>query len=81
MGKIININRETLNPLTIFRFKNSTHPFLIGNYGDEQMFIDYSNGEIYTFMDIIERTDFEFYTSDTDDDYFGVMLLPNLYGC
>jgi hypothetical protein len=45
------------------------------------MFIDYSNGEIYTFMDIIEYTNFEFYTSDTDDDYFGVMLLPNLYGC
>lgn len=81
MGKIVDINRETLNPMTLFRFKNSTHPFLMGKYGDEEMFIDYSNGKIYTFIDIIECTDFEFYTSDTDDDYFGVMLLPNLYGC
>ena len=61
-------NRETLDG-TVFHFKNSLRPFVMGKTprGDD-VFIDINNWSVYMF-DNLYYEGLEFYTKDDDDDF------------
>lgn len=67
-------NRETLDNGTVFHFKNSLRPFVMGKTSrDENAFIDIDKWEVY-FFENLDHEGLEFYIKDDDDDFLGVLV-------
>lgn len=76
---IIDWNDKTANSGEVFHFKNSLRPFIEAenDYGD-LVFIDIQSMTVYSYDDIIEGENLEFYSSEdvgsNDPDFRGIEI-------
>lgn len=79
MKNIKDWNRNEVLGATIFRFKNSSHPFICADYDNMYscIFVDLSTAVAYNY-ETLKDEGFIFYTKEDDEDFLGVEVIKTL---
>jgi hypothetical protein len=75
--KIVDINRETLAPGTVFHFKNSLDRHILVDYNNSPfgcIFVNLDKEYAFEWDWIPEYEEVRFWKKDDDEDYQGVCL-------